>query len=435
MRFASLILVLMISDLAFAASPTVGLILPRGGQRGTEVSLSFQGGNLADAQEILVYYPGITVKKIDSVMPNEVKATINIAADCRLGEHAFRIRTNTGISDLRTFWVGALPIVEEKEPNNDFATAQAIPLNVTVHGKIDNEDVDHFVVQCKKGQRLSAEIEGMRLGTTFFDPSITIYDERHFELAVADDSYITGQDGGTSIVVPADGKYFIQVRESAYGGNGSSLYHLHVGTFPRPTAVVPAGGKPGETIEFRFLGDPLGEIKQKITLPKNDAGMTRLHAENADGIHPAGIKVRVNDLAAVNETANANSLKTAMIGTLPCAFHGVISTTGESDYLKFAAKKGQVLEVSCFGRRLGSPIDPVIHVHAMNKDGQMGRNLVSADDTGGPDPSLRFTAPEDGEYVVRVHDHLGNGGPTFFYRRRSASAVAGVRRAAAAGRW
>ena len=54
--------------------------------------------------------------------------TVKIAADCRLGEHAFRVRTATGISELRTFCVGALPVVEEKEPNSDFATPQTIAL-------------------------------------------------------------------------------------------------------------------------------------------------------------------------------------------------------------------------------------------------------------------------------------------------------------------
>ena len=37
---------------------------------------------------------------------------VKIAADCRLGEHAFRLRTATGLSELRTFWVGALPVVD-----------------------------------------------------------------------------------------------------------------------------------------------------------------------------------------------------------------------------------------------------------------------------------------------------------------------------------
>ena len=80
--------------------------------------------------------------------------------DCRLGEHAFRVRTATGICELRTFWVGALPVVDEKEPNSDFDKPQPIALNVTVHGVVENEDVDYFVVECKKGQRLSVEVEG-----------------------------------------------------------------------------------------------------------------------------------------------------------------------------------------------------------------------------------------------------------------------------------
>ena len=54
---------------------------------------------------------------------------------------------------------------------------------------------------------------------------------------------LLGQDAACSVVVPADGKYVIQVRDSAYGGNGACAYRLHVGTFPRPLAVVPAGGK------------------------------------------------------------------------------------------------------------------------------------------------------------------------------------------------
>src|SRR5438309_1001780 len=150
----------------FSASPSLGIIQPRGAQRGTEVVVTFNGGRLADAQEILVYYPGITVKKLEVVNDAQLKVTFTIAPDCRLGEHAFRVRTATGISDLRTFWIGALPVVDEKEPNSDFAVPQPIALNSTVHGVVDGEDQDYFVVECKKGQRLSVEVEGMRLGVT-----------------------------------------------------------------------------------------------------------------------------------------------------------------------------------------------------------------------------------------------------------------------------
>src|SRR5262249_51441516 len=205
--------------------------------RGREVTFTFSGARLSDAKEILFYSPGFEVKKLTAVNDNAVQAVVKIAADCRLGEHAARVRTESGLSELRTFWVGALPVVAEKEPNSDFAAPQKIAMNVTVVGVVDYEDVDYYSVELKKGLRLSVEIEGMRLANTLFDPYVAILDSKRFELATSDDSALLGQDGLCSIVAPADGTYVIQVRESAYQGNGACQYRLHVGSFPRPLAV------------------------------------------------------------------------------------------------------------------------------------------------------------------------------------------------------
>src|SRR5262249_13940776 len=133
MRYLATILALL-ATVAFgrAATPTIGNILPRGVQRGTEATLLFNGARLSDAKEVLLYYPGVTVTKLEVVNDNQVKATIKAAADCRLGEHVARLRCASGITELLTFYVGALPMVAEKEPNNDFAAPQKIPLNVTV---------------------------------------------------------------------------------------------------------------------------------------------------------------------------------------------------------------------------------------------------------------------------------------------------------------
>ena len=85
--------------------------------------------------------------------------------------------------------------------------------------------------------------------------------------ASSDDAALVWRDGFTSIIAPEDGKYIIQVRESAYSGNGACLYRLHVGNFPRATAVMPAGGKPGETLAVRWIGDAAGETTTTVTLP------------------------------------------------------------------------------------------------------------------------------------------------------------------------
>jgi hypothetical protein len=396
---------------AFGASPALGGVSPRGAQRGTEVELVLGGARLSDAQEVLFYSPGLQVTKLQVVNDGQVKATVKVAPDCRLGEHALRLRTASGLSELRTFWVGALPVVQEKEPNSDFAAPQPVPLNVTVHGVVDSEDVDYFVVECKKGHRLSAEVEGMRLGGAFFDPYVAILDGKRFELASSDDAPLLGQDAACSVVVPADGKYVIQVRESAYGGNGACAYRLHVGTFPRPLAVLPAGGKRGEEVEVRFLGDPTGELRQKVKVPPAGEGQFGAFAQDAGGVSPSPIPFRASDHGNVIEVEPNNTHQTATKAELPLALNGVISAPGDVDCFRFTAKKGQTFDVHCYARRLGSPLDPVMTLAVFG-----GGALVANDDAVGPDSYFRWTAPEDKEYVLSVTDHLGKGGPTYFYR-------------------
>ena len=65
--------------------------------------------------------------------------------------------------------------VAEVEPNSNLKQAQPIGLNVTVSGVITSEDVDHFAVELKKGDRLNVELDGLRLGSnTFFDPTLSL---------------------------------------------------------------------------------------------------------------------------------------------------------------------------------------------------------------------------------------------------------------------
>jgi hypothetical protein len=396
---------------AFCSSPSLGGITPRGAQRGTEAVIQFNGGRLSDTKEVLFYDPGITVTKLQVVNDGQVKATVKIAADCRLGEHAMRLRSASGISELRTFYVGALPMIAEKEPNSEFTAPQKIPLNVTVTGVIDNEDVDYFSFEAKKGQRVTAEIEAMRLGEQLFDPYVAILDSKRFELAASDDCPLLGQDSVASVVIPADGTYTVQVRESAYGGNGGCQYRLHVGTFPRPTGIVPAGGKLGEEVEVTFLGDPAGPFKQKIKLPATHQEKFGIFAQDAGGISPSPNWFRLSQYPNVIEAEPNDNHQQATRVTLPAALNGVISRPGDVDHFRFTAKKGQTYDVQCYARRLGSPLDSVIVISHFG-----GGAIAANDDASGPDSYLRFTAPEDKEYVISVTDHLGKGGPDYFYR-------------------
>lgn len=398
---------------ATAVEPSLGSITPYGLQRGTDVEVQFSGARLGEAEHLLFYSPGITVTKIEKVNDNAVKAALQIAPECRLGIHAVRLQTRMGVSNLRTFSVGALPTVAETEPNSEFATPQPIAMNSSISGVVQNEDVDYFVVEAKKGQRVVAELEGIRLGNNvLFDPYLAILNEARFELSRSDDAALLRQDCLCSIVAPADGKYIIQIRESAYGGNGNCMYRLHVGSFPRPTAAIPSGGRPGETIEVRWIGDPAGEFIEKITLPSQVDELFGLFAKDAQGIAPSPNRIRVIDLQNTIEAEPNDAREAATAAVGPGALNGVLEKPGDVDYFKFTATKGQQLDVRVYARNtLRSPLDSVLYIQ-----NAAGGNVASNDDSGGPDSYLRFNPPADGEYFVLVRDHLNAGGPDYAYR-------------------
>ncbi|MDA0833396.1 MAG: PPC domain-containing protein [Planctomycetota bacterium] len=394
-----------------AASPTLSIIQPRGGQRGTELEVVFSGARLADAQEIYFYEPGMETLKIEAIDANQIKVQLKINADCRLGEHVLQVRTATGISDYRTFYVGALPSVAEVEPNTDFETPQIISMNSTLVGVVTSEDVDYFQVEAKKGDRISVEVEAMRLGSTLFDPYVAILDSRRFELASSDDSPLVWQDAVCSVIAPEDGQYTIEMRESAYAGSGGCQYRLHIGNFPRPTAAYPAGGKMGEELEVRFLGMPSGELVQKFPLPTTFNEDFGLFASDAGGIAPSANPTRLTEHGNVLEVEPNETIEQATPAELPMAFNGIIQVPGDVDLFKFSAKQGVTYEIECYARRVRSPLDAVMVL--LNAQGQA---IASNDDSRGPDSYFRFAVPADGDYFIQVYDHLKRGGVDFVYR-------------------
>ena len=177
---------LLLPSAAQAVEPAIGAMQPYGFQRGKEQEVTLGGARLGDAQELLFYSPGITVAELKPENDGSVKVKLNIAPDCRLGIHAVRLRSATGVSNLMTFMIGNFAEVKEVEPNTEFTLPQAVPMNSTVSGVVTNEDVDNYVVEVKKGERITAELEGLRLGRTFFDPYLAILNASRFELARSD---------------------------------------------------------------------------------------------------------------------------------------------------------------------------------------------------------------------------------------------------------
>ncbi len=401
-----------------AASPDLQDLLPRGGQRGTEVTVTLKGDRLEDAREILFYQPGVTTKSLSAKDNKTVEAVLAIAPDAALGEYQFRLRTASGVSYVRTFWVGPFPNAAEVEPNNDLGEAQAVDLNVTVEGFANNEDVDYYKVAAKKGERLSVEIEGFRLGgyRIMFDPYIALRTASGDLVAESDDTGLHRQDGVVSTIAPADGDYIVEVRDSAYVGGSAYRYRTHIGTFPRPMAIYPAGGTAGSELEVTLLGDPKGPAKQTVKLPAV-ADITESHGVllTQDGQSPPSAnRVRVTNLKNVLEAEPNDELAkaTATDLPLPVAFNGILEKEGDTDYFKFTAKKDQKFRLHALGRGVQSPVDTTLAILDA-----AGKQLSYNDDADGTsDSRIDFTAPADGDFLVRVHDMLKRGGVDYVYR-------------------
>src|SRR5690348_5962113 len=78
-------LLLLLHPRLFAVAPELKEILPTGGQRGTDLEVSFIGERLQDSEQVLCFDSAIQVVKLDEVTNKVVKAQIKIAPDAPLG--------------------------------------------------------------------------------------------------------------------------------------------------------------------------------------------------------------------------------------------------------------------------------------------------------------------------------------------------------------
>jgi len=359
-----------------------------------------------------------------------------VGPDCQPGEHPFRVLTAAGLSSMGTVTVSPFPVIEEGEskPNtNDTAeTALRVEPNVTVYGNLHNGaggDVDCFRVAGKAGERLSVEVDMVKMGDDLqwnpvpegYDSVVTVLDPAGKRIAMNDDSPLNRQDPLLSIKLPADGDYTVVLRRSMFVPH-TREYAIHIGGFLRPLAAYPAGGPAGEPLAVELLGDPLGPVPQTVAVPR-DAGTFPLVGEA-----PLPLSLRSSPYPNVLEEPGGAETK---VPTTPVAINGILSEPDETDRFRLTVKKGSPLQVRAWASGLGLPVDPVIRLRPVDTAGGIGEPEVTADDAALGDrdifgaqgdfpelfdPSVIWTPRQDGEYLLEITDSRGAGGPTSVYR-------------------
>jgi len=291
--------------------------------------------------------------------------------------------------------------------------AQHVELGTTVYGHTPDDAQVSYEVDLKKGQRLSVEVDGLRLGYTVFDPFLAIIDKNRFEKVVSDDTILHRQDGYCSYVAEEDGDYTVMIRESSYRGGGNSYYRLHVGSFRRPDVVFPAGGKIGSKTKVRFI-ERDGSFEEEVQLPAEVDPDFMLFSKSQEPAPSGNPFHLVNYDNAFEVEPNDEQAKATPAPTEPIALNGIIEKPGDVDFFKVSLKKGMTLEVQGLAQSIGSPLDSVVNIY-----NSKGGSISGNDDGGGRrrlDSKFKIAIPADGDYFVRVTDHLERGGPGYVYR-------------------
>ncbi len=336
---------LLIANLSHAAEPSVESLSPRVLQRGVTSQVKFVGAGLTHCRELKFYSPGIQCSNLEVVDDYSVIATLKVDPDCKIAGHAFRLRSDEGFSELRTMHVSRFPVMIEPERKSvdeviaisTKATDSPQDQAVTIVGVLQDGDYDRYKVALKKGQRLTAEVEAIRLGGDLLDTVLTVTDPKGQVVAINDDGPLLHQDPNLSLLADVEGDYTVEVRESNYGGSATAQYSLHLGSFPAAAVAFPAGGQAGQatTVKLLTVADKLeNSARMQLVVVPEDATEFQLFATDEFGTSATPIPFRVSTYPNVmerepNDTLRdgANSVDAGSSSpNAPIAFNGILQS-------------------------------------------------------------------------------------------------------------
>jgi len=421
-------LVAFASQLAHAQppQPVVTFVFPAGASRGQTVEATINGKDFQNANDVRITGPGVTAKIAQVVSPTAVRISLTVAPDAELGERDLRLITPGGISNRVRFFIGALPEVNEVEPNTDRAKPQQLAaLPILINGQILDNDRDNFRFAAKAGQTIVCAVQARTLLAYlpdtvpgFLDTCLTLFDPAG-KVLLSVDRFRHNPDSLLVYTIPQDGEYTLELSDVIYRGRADFVYRLSIGAFPYLTHVFPLGGQRNSIAQVELHGVSLPAPTSSLLVPPDSPPLLFV------GPVPGGLPTNVLPFAAgdepeARETEPNDALTQANRVNVPIAVNGRIQQPGDVDHFIVTAQANQVLVLDVRARRLDSPLDSFLTV--LNAQ---GGGLTENDDFVDPDyplvlhhcdSRLTFTFPAAGDYILRVRETQGKGGDEYAYR-------------------
>ncbi len=429
----ALLLSLLTCPAAFAQTdyPTLIGAYPAGVQRGqtTDILVYTWRSTLAGAYTLL--FDGDPADFQTTILSDgkqgPLSVRVSVAANARGGIRQFRVATPLGVSSVAALAVGDEPGLLQSESDNAPQQARSVTLPATLYGRLDRpEKVDCYKFRVEAGDEVSFAVLASRLQfqvyySYFVDPLLILTDDQGHELANNDDYFAA--DPFLRYRFAQAGEYQIAIRDNRFRGEPPSSYQLTISRQPFLTNVYPLGIERGQEVKLRptQAGDPPRTLPS-VTL--------RVPADLPPGHHELGLKIDgqlsnpipilVSDLPTSQKLGLNDTLNTSEPLAVNSGVNGWICASGDVDWFRFEARKGETYAFEIFARRYESDLDSVLSVHdasgkelAVNDDTVLDRRDYMSLTT--KDSCLAWTAPEGKTYFLRLTDVQGNGGPSCVY--------------------
>ena len=420
----------MLGGLGHAELPVLRLdsVYPPAAKAGAESEVAVAAVD-GEAKELHFSHPGIR-----AVLKEKGKFTVSVAPEVPPGEYELCASGSLGVSNPRSFVVGAGEHVVASKAAPAPSDATEIKLGTVLLGRVAASANEHFRVPLKKGQRVLVQVQAQAIDSKL-KPVFEAVDRGGRRLQGAT------RDGLIDHTAAADGELLLRLHDLTYAGGADYAYRLSASEAPfidfASSVALQGGGRRKVTLYGRLLpqgkasqmkgsdGRVLEELEVEVDVPVQAArGRDALRVAGACEVDsfkyrlasPAGLSnavvFAIAPQAPVLEQEPNAAPGAATKFAAPAVLGGRFYPGGDVDFWSFEGKKGEVWRFEVLSHRLGMPCNPFLLVQ---KDGKDLVEAWGADaDAGGKlmpmpvnDPSARAELKEDGLYTVQVRDLSG----------------------------